>query len=316
MSTSAAAAPAAERAIDADWIVARYEAVRSRLPAAAFDGAEAEPAANLSDLFGRYAVFALDGYGVLNVGARPIAGAAERVAAMRAAGVRPVVLTNAATLPRAGTVAKYRALGFDFAAHEIVSSRDVAVAEMARLDPGGRLRWGVAAPGPDATAELPGRRHLLLDDAAAYDGADAILLLSSYGWTGERQDRLVDSLVRRARPVLVANPDLVAPQEVGVSLEPGFWAHDLADRTGIAPVFCGKPFGNAFAALLARLGSAAPEPHRIAMVGDTLHTDILGGRAAGFGTVLVTGHGVYAGHDAAAYVAATGIVPDVVMPTT
>ncbi len=55
---------------------------------------------------------------------------------------------------------------------------------------------------------------------------------------------------------------------------------------------------------------------RVAMVGDTLHTDVLGGRAAGIGSVLVTGHGLFAGRDTAPYITRSGIVPDVIVPTT
>ena len=54
---------------------------------------------------------------------------------------------------------------------------------------------------------------------------------------------------------------------------------------------------------------------RLALVGDTLETDILGGRAAGPGPVLVTGRGLFAGRDTAPFVAAAGIKPNVVVPT-
>ena len=87
-------------------------------------------------------------------------------------------------------------------------------------------------------------------------------------------------------------------------------------RRAFPPIFCGKPFGNAFDAVLARLGPDAPPLSRIAMVGDTLHTDILGGAAAGLGTVLVTRHGVYAGRDVGPFIARTGIVPDYIAETT
>ncbi|MBL4559040.1 MAG: HAD hydrolase-like protein [Rhodobacteraceae bacterium] len=111
----------------------------------------------------------------------------------------------------------------------------------------------------------------------------------------------------RPRPVVVANPDLVAPWETGLSKEPGFFAHLLADRLGIAPVFFGKPHADAFADALARLGD--PPPARCAMVGDTLHTDILGGRAMGLRTVLATDHGLFAGRDPGRFIAASGSFP-------
>jgi ribonucleotide monophosphatase NagD (HAD superfamily) len=52
------------------------------------------------------------------------------------------------------------------------------------------------------------------------------------------------------------------------------------------------------------------------MVGDSLHTDVLGGRAAGMGSVLVAEHGLFAGRDVSAYIAASGIRPDAIVTTT
>jgi ribonucleotide monophosphatase NagD (HAD superfamily) len=52
------------------------------------------------------------------------------------------------------------------------------------------------------------------------------------------------------------------------------------------------------------------------MVGDTLHTDVLGGAAAGCRTVLVTDHGLFAGRDTVPFIAASGIVPDFIVKTT
>jgi len=75
----------------------------------------------------------------------------------------------------------------------------------------------------------------------------------------------------------------------------------------------GKPYASAFAVAAARAGL---QTGRLAMVGDTLHTDILGGRAAGMGAVLVTGHGILKGCDPLPFIAASGIVPDVMVPTT
>jgi ribonucleotide monophosphatase NagD (HAD superfamily) len=50
------------------------------------------------------------------------------------------------------------------------------------------------------------------------------------------------------------------------------------------------------------------------MLGDTLHTDILGAAAAGMSTALVTGHGVLAGMDVDACIAESGIRPDYILP--
>jgi predicted HAD superfamily phosphohydrolase YqeG len=46
------------------------------------------------------------------------------------------------------------------------------------------------------------------------------------------------------------------------------------------------------------------------MIGDTLHTDILGGNAQGFTTVLVTQHGFLRGLDVAKHITLSQISPD------
>ncbi|WMS43041.1 HAD hydrolase-like protein [Acuticoccus sp. MNP-M23] len=301
------------RNIDAEWITDRYEAVRPRLPAADFAGIVPQAVADLSAVADRYDVFVLDGFGVLNVGASAIPGAAARMAELRNAGKRLIVLTNSASYPAAASVTKYDGLGFDFTAAEIISSRDIALEAMADFP--ADTMWGVTSAGEGSMAKLPGRAVALGDDDTAYRDADAILLLSGDQWSTARQMRLAEALARKPRPVVVANPDLVAPRETGPSIEPGFWAHDLADQRDLPMNFCGKPFGRAFDAVVERVAGNVPRD-RFAMVGDTLHTDILGGRAAGFGTVLITAHGVYAGRDAAPFIAATGIVPDHVAVTT
>ena len=111
-----------------------------------------------------------------------------------------------------------------------------------------------------------------------------------------------------------ANPDLVAPREEGLSFEPGLVAHEVTERTGQKAAFFGKPFGNAFDTALARLKDVPR--HRIAMVGDTLHTDVLGGASAGIGTILITDHGLFRGHDVAPYISRSGIRPDWIVATT
>ncbi|WP_367181562.1 HAD-IA family hydrolase [uncultured Ruegeria sp.] len=122
---------------------------------------------------------------------------------------------------------------------------------------------------------------------------------------------LESALLKRPRPVLVGNPDIVAPRENGFSSEPGLFAHRLADRTGVVPEFFGKPFGNIFELAFKRLGSV--DKSRVLMVGDSLHTDILGARAAGIASALVSGYGFFAGHDIEDPIQKAGIVPDIVV---
>lgn len=298
---------------DGPWAFARYEAVRSRLPTADFAGVETRRAADLAAIAEHYDAFVLDGFGVLNVGLTAIPGAVERMAELARMGKRLVVLTNGATQPLAAAAAKYDRMGFSFPPADIVSSRAAAAAALERHAPG-HVLWGVAGSAAATMDGIDAATTLLDADADTFVRVDAFLLLSSAEWSPARHAVLCDALQARPRPVVCANPDVVAPFVDGFSLEPGHFAHDLADRGLAEPVHYGKPFPLAHEMALAKLEGI--DPARIAMVGDTLHTDVLGGRAAGMGTVLVAGHGLFRGHDPMAFVEASGIWPDWIVETT
>ncbi len=297
--------------LDAGWVCRRYEEVRARLPRARFPETSRR-IGDLGDLIDEIDVFVLDGYGVLNIGKRGVPGAPKRVAALRAAGKSVLVLTNGASYPVTQTVARYHRLGFDFTRDEIISSRDaLARAMINRQD----LRWGFAAIEASEICELAQHGSLLRDDPAEYDVVDGFVLLGTGDWNRARQDLLLASLRTRPRPVLVGNPDLVSPREDGLAPEPGLYAHEIADLTGCVPEFYGKPFANVFDLVRERIGPGVP-PHRIAMAGDTLHTDVLGGAGMGWRTVLVLDHGLMKGFAAGSLDRLSDIRPDFIANTT
>ena len=51
------------------------------------------------------------------------------------------------------------------------------------------------------------------------------------------------------------------------------------------------------------------------MVGDSLHTDILGGAAVGMTTVLMTEYGLFKGMDVSRFCQAYGLFPDWIVKT-
>ena len=295
---------------DAEWAFSAYEAVRHRLPSLEFPR-NAKRVETLGDLVPQFDVFLLDAFGVLNVGESAIPGALDRIEALRNAGKHVVVVSNAASYPKRILLDRYKRLGFTFSAEDVFTSREVLLTAMRTRAP---RRLGLMLPDAYGLEEM---EHLdavfLADDPAVYDDVEEILLIGSGEWTEGRQSMLEKSLIRNPRPVLVGNPDIVAPRETGLSREPGHYAHRLADVIGLAPEFYGKPFANIFEFVLARL----PEPikrSRMIMVGDTLQTDILGGRAAGLTTALITNFGSLAALDPAAAAKRSGIVPDFILP--
>lgn len=298
--------------LDALWAFERYEAVRARLPAAAAKG-KAERADNLGALAEEFDAFVLDAFGVINVGETAIEGAAQRIASLKALGKTVLVLTNGATVPGEATAAKYEAMGLPLDREEVISSRDALADALAAMPEIGL--WGVAAAGTSRLESLPAACIALDDEGAGYADAEGFVLLSSAEWSDDRQARLCEALAARPRPVLVGNPDLVAPREWGFSAEPGYYAHLIADAGLGDPRFFGKPFQEVYGLAAQALEARGVNPARVCMVGDTLHTDVLGGAAAGWSTVLVTAHGLYKDLDPADLIERSGIAPDYLVPS-
>ena len=290
--------------------VTRYEDIQHRLPSARFPS-HSVVRDHLGELIDDIDCFVLDGFGVLNIGEQAVPGAVERVNNLRAAGKAIRVLTNGASKPSTITLSKYRNWGLTFDVSEVISSRDALTRAMLSQQ---TMRWGVAALEDSELQTLAPDCVLLEDDELLYAGCDGFVLLGTGNWNSKRYHLMADSLTENPRPVLVGNPDLVAPHPGGLSREPGLYAHALTDDGIAKPQFYGKPFDNAFA--LVRETLEGFDPGRIAMVGDTLHTDILGGAQAGWKTVLITGHGLLKGLDVEAAIERSGIRPDYIVATT
>lgn len=287
---------------------AHYERVRPRLPAATAGG-PCVRLPHLEALADDIDVFLLDAFGVLNIGETAIDGVPERVARLQKAGKRVMIVSNAAGFPHASLMQKYTRLGYDFDPEDVITSRKATLHGLRNAPP---REWGVMATESLGRGDIEGfDMTYLAEDAAAYDAAEAFVLLGSAVWTEHRQSLLEASLRAHPRPVYVGNPDIVAPRETGFSVEPGHYAHRLADATGITLEFFGKPFGNIFDLAFARLGAVARD--RTVMVGDSLHTDILGGQAAGVKTALITDYGFFAGSDVDAPIASSGIRPNYIL---
>ncbi|WP_299783191.1 HAD hydrolase-like protein [uncultured Roseobacter sp.] len=283
-----------------------YEAVRARLPKAAEVRSAPRRIDTLADITEDFDVFLLDAFGVLNIGETTIAGTPERVRDLQAAGKRVLVVSNAASVPREVLLRKYKTLGYGFAPEDLVTSRMATIAGLTEMPD--RL-WGIMSLSAASLEDFGAMRSDFLgDDPAPYDRAEGFLLIGSGEWTEKRQDLLEAALTRHARPVVIANPDIIAPREHGFTTEPGFFAHRLAERTGVVPRFFGKPFADIYDLAFAALPPT--DPSRIVMVGDSLHTDILGAHTAGIASVLISDFGFFANEEVSAAITRSGIVPD------
>lgn len=288
--------------LNAETIFDRYQEIRSRLPIAPLMPHRSSDIDSLLDLAGEVDAFVFDAFGVLNIGETLIEGADIRIDQLRARGCQIRILTNAASYDRAQAIDKFKRLGLRLEDREIVTSRDAALQSLAQR------HWGIIAADSDGLGDLPAEVTRLADDPEAYRTVEGFVFLSSASWTERRQALLASAMDALPRSLVVANADLAAPRDRGFSLEPGHFGHLLADRHPSFVRFFGKPFPEVYRLVEDTLPGIPAS--RIAMCGDTLHTDILGASAQGWRTVLVTNDGLFAGYDTTEFSARSGLFAD------
>ena len=276
----------------------RYEDIRPRLPQTGYPQTTSD-IASILEISDEMDAFIFDAFGVLNLGDQLIAGADFALKELRSAGKEVRVLTNAASYDKAGAVKKFSNLGVRFDTQEIITSRDAAIKN---LTPG---LWGVISAADDKLDDLSFNYIRLKNDTKAYDKVDGFLFLSTSDWNSQKQLFLKNSILKNDRPVIIANADLVAPRESGFTLEPGFYGHELIDLGASNVKFFGKPYPEVYSLVTKSLSGVPGE--KIAMCGDSLHTDILGAAAQGWKTVLVTKDGLFSGFETQSYSEESGI---------
>lgn len=109
-------------------------------------------------------------------------------------------------------------------------------------------------------------------------------------------------LLQRGARLVGTNPDVLCPTEEGLVPEAGTTLAALQAATGTTPTIIGKPERFLFDLAVQRMGKV---PGQIAVLGDRLETDILGGQGAGLTTILTT-----TGVDDETTIAQKGIEPD------
>lgn len=254
-------------------------------------------------------VLLLDAFGVLNQGKKAIAGAAERVSQLKERRQPFLVVSNNASQSPERLEAQFQRMGFNIHREEIVSS-GMAVPGFIAASPYCHRPYYLVGTPDSALSYAPDPERLMVNTLAEschtrqpvsrggqeMDWRDAtyILLCSNRDYYGSIQQQQVEALLtEKSLPILLANPDLVAPNAEGtLSVVAGYTAAQWAMRFKSELLGIGKPFPSIFALARQRFPDVAPE--RFLMVGDTLDTDILGGAAQGFHTCL-TLSGVYAG---------------------
>jgi len=146
----------------------------------------------------------------------------------------------------------------------------------------------------------------------------ALVLLDDEGFDWmDGLNKAVNLLRRRPIPAIIANPDGAYPmskKEVGIAI--GGLAYMVEKITGRKFIRFGKPDSQIFMFALENILPFHPGIHKrdILMVGDTLHTDILGGNKFGLDTALVLTGNILP-EDYENRIMSTGISPNFICET-
>ncbi|GAA4083892.1 HAD-IIA family hydrolase [Mucilaginibacter panaciglaebae] len=154
-------------------------------------------------------------------------------------------------------------------------------------------------------------------NASNIDNVNALLFLDDEGFDWARDLNIAVNLLRkRTIPAIVANTDDTYPATISdVSIAIGGLANMIESIVGKSFIRFGKPDSQMFMFAYDLIREYRPiSKKEIVMVGDTLHTDILGGNKFGFDTVLVLS-GNTLPQDVNTRINSTGIVPTYICDT-
>lgn len=292
-----------------------YEDLRPVMPSHV--PARGEKARRMRDLLDHFDALMLDGFGVLNIGRDIIPGALELLSLAAEKNIPVLVVTNGATQNEKKIGNKYADMGLPVLPPQVVSSRAAITHWLTHHCP---PKWKTIGIADNAADDLAVNNvtliRLMADTDEGWSDCDAIAVMGATMWDTSWQDRVTKAALRGCS-ILIANPDVAAPHPDHFSYEPGYFAWKLM-KAGASDIhWFGKPHQTHFDLSLDRLEKITQnynwDRKRIAMVGDTLHTDILGGAAAGLTTVLVTGHGLFRDGNSELVMAQTGIRPDFIV---
>ena len=298
--------------LDAEKTFEIYELLRPILPASKL--INSEKVGSVREILDKVDGVILDGYGIINIGDQPTPEISSFFEEIQARSLPFVILTNGASYLSKTSAEKYRRWGLDINTSDIISSRDVLEAHLTAKPQKKIMRLN------SSTTPLKNNADMYKDARSYKDAlreAEAFAFMGSVGWKEAEQAELEAALMENPRPVFVANPDVSAPQKYGFSAEPGYWVTRALKKADFPVEWYGKPHNASFQMAIDILQHKTDKPLRkshIAMVGDSLHTDILGATAAGLMSVLVTDYGLMRGLNVSKICQKTSINPHIIAP--
>ena len=240
----------------------------------------------LGEIASAYDAFILDLWGCLHDGVTVYPGALDCLHRLKAAGKTTIILSNA---PRRAREAEARL-------NEMGVGRDLYAALYCSGEETWRAITGNAIPalrgrGNKAFAIMARRDRAMVDDSGLVEAspADADFVLAiGKETTQETVAQFLPDLhvaLSRRLPMVCANPDLMVHRGGVEEICAGAIALAYQEMGGEV-VWFGKPHPEVYRRILADFGLRRD---RVLCVGDSLRTDVAGGRGIGAGTLFTVG---------------------------
>lgn len=246
-----------------------------------------------------YSAYIFDLDGTIYLGDTALPGAAETVAALRAAGRRTIFLSNNPTRTRQQYVEKLSRMGIPVAIDDVVTSPLVLRQWLLRTAPAARLFVVGEEP---LKHELREAGFQLSERVGEID-----IVVASFDRTfAYHKLQVAYDAIRAGARLVATNPDRYCPTPTGGQPDAAAIIAAIEACTGVTcdPIV-GKPSPIMVATVMDMLRLP---PERCMMIGDRLETDISMGIAAGMATCLVL-----TGDATRTKLAASGLTPTLVL---
>ncbi len=255
---------------------------------------EAEPWPRLRGVF-------LDVDGVLVRHHLALPGAAEALRAIRARGLKLMLLTNLTRFSSQALAEVLGAAGIEVAPEEVLTAQEATLAAIRAAQPGAKVHL-LAPPHADADFAAAGLQP-------SREGSADCVYIGYDRQAGFAELSAAFQAVDAGAPLFAAHMDKSYPDTSGQrSLGLGGLVAAVSFCSDQEPILCGKPQAKFFQQGLERLGLPADE---VAFVGDSLFSDLIGSSNAGLRACALVLTGTYRRGDAFP----DGVAPDAVLPS-
>ena len=218
----------------------------------------------------------IDMDGVLYRGPYALPGAAELFAVLRSIGIGHNLITNNSSRTPQQYLNKLAGLGIDVAPEQLLTTGQATAAYLREICPEGAPVFVIGEEGLVQPVEEAG---FWLDDRSPR----YVLVGLDRGFSYEKL-KVATHAVMAGAELIASNPDVTFPTDEGLLPGAGAFLAAIYACTGAKPLVIGKPETRTLEIAMRRLGAA---PEQTAIIGDRLETDILAGKRAGIGTILV-----------------------------